>query len=290
MGKTVIVPGSCGELIQGYIKGSNQLISCPIDVYSLVNVKLTDTKKINIKKSKVKSHQALKLLLKYYDIEDLGLEIKFNSNLLTSKGMGSSTADISALLIAVMDLLNKEIDLDLIKKIAVKVEPSDSTFLEGLVLFDYLNGDYIEKLGKIKPIDLIVFDYGGKVETKEFNKNKDLKKLGKKNQKKIKNAYQLIKKGIKSNDIQLIGKAATMSSLANQNILEKPKLEELIAQLENKNGFLGLNTAHSGTIIGILIKDKKFSAEIIKSIKINFPNLELLFQTKIINGGYKILN
>jgi|AntRauTorckE6833_2_1112554.scaffolds.fasta_scaffold00211_1 L-threonine kinase len=112
MKKTVKVPGSCGELIQGYIKGTNKLVSCPIDIYNQVNVKLTDKKKINIKKSKVKSHQALKLLLKYYDIKDLGLEIKFNSNLLTSKGMGSSTADISALLIAVMDLLNKNINLN----------------------------------------------------------------------------------------------------------------------------------------------------------------------------------
>ncbi len=290
MEKTVKVPGSCGELIQGYINGTNYLISCPIDVYSEVNVKLTNKNKINIDRSKEKSYQALELLLEYYNIKNMGVDIKFKSSLIESKGMGSSTADLSALLIAMMDLLNKEIDLDLIKEIAVKVEPSDSTFLEGLVLFDYINGDYIEKLGKIKPIDLIIFDYGGKVETKEFNKNKDLKKLVKKNQNKIRNAYQLIKKGIESNDIQLIGKAATMSSLANQNILEKLKLEELIAQLENKNGFLGLNTAHSGTIIGILIKDKKFSAEIIKSIKINFPNLKYLFQTKIINGGYKILN
>ncbi|MGM0446342.1 MAG: kinase [Bacillota bacterium] len=290
MEKTVIVPGSCGELIQGYINGSNKLMSCPIDIYSKVNVKLTNTNKINIDKAKEKSYQALKLLLEYYKINSLGLDINFNSNLVESKGMGSSTADLSALLIAVMALLNKEIDLDLIKEIAVKVEPSDSTFFDGLVFFDYLNGDYVEKLGKIKPIDLIVFDYGGKVDTKEFNKKKELEKLSKKNYKIIRNAYQLIKEGLKSNDIELIGKAATISSLANQKILEKPKLEELIVQLKNKRGFLGVNTAHSGTIIGILIKDKRFIHEIISFINKEFPNLNLLFQTKIINGGYKILN
>lgn len=290
MKKIVKVPGSCGELIQGYINGANYLISCPIDVYSQVKVELTTSKKINIDKTKVKSYQALKLLLKYLNINSLGLKIDFNSNLLDSKGMGSSTADISALLIALMDLLKKEIDFELIKNIAIEIEPTDSTFFDGLVLFDYLNGKYIEKLGKIKPIDLIIFDYGGEINTKDFNKNIDLKRLNEINHKKIKSAYQLIKKGIKNNNTELIGKAVTLSSLANQNILTKPRLEELIDQLENKNGFLGVNVAHSGTIIGILIKDKRFSDEIIRTIKKEFPNLKLLFQTKIVNGGYKILN
>lgn len=289
MKKIVKVPGSCGELIQGYINGTNYLISCPINVYSQVEVELTNTKKINIDKTKVKSYQALKLLLQDFNINSLGLKIDFNSNLLDSKGMGSSTADISALLIAVMDLLKKEIDLELIKNIAIEIEPTDSTFFDGLVMFDYINGKHIEKIGKIKPIDLIIFDYGGEINTKDFNKNIDLKRLNEINHKKIKSAYELIKRGIKNNNTELIGRAATLSSLANQNILIKPKLEELIDQLENKNGFLGVNIAHSGTIIGILIKNKKFSDEIISIIKKGFPNLKLIFQTKIINGGYKIL-
>ncbi|MFO7815446.1 MAG: hypothetical protein R6V14_06900 [Halanaerobiales bacterium] len=104
----------------------------------------------------------------------------------------------------------------------------------------------------------------------------------------VNEAYQLIKRGISNNDNKLIGKGATLSSIANQKIINKPGLIELINLLKSQNGFLGVNTAHSGTVIGIMIENEKLSTEIIKKIRNNFPTLNYLFKTRIINGRYII--
>lgn len=36
-----MVPGTCGELLQGSIGGVDSLVSCPIDLYSRVTVEET---------------------------------------------------------------------------------------------------------------------------------------------------------------------------------------------------------------------------------------------------------
>ena len=290
MKKIVKIPGSCGELVQGYLNESNFLVSCPIDVYNTIHVsKIENDKEILIDKNKSKTKEALLKLLSYYGLEAIGLKVEIKSDLPEAKGMGSSTADIIGAMIATLLLLNKKVDLELVTKIALAVEPSDATFMDGIVKFDHLTGKQKEKLGQIEPIPLLVFDYGGEVDTLRFNSRQDLKKLNSHKAKMVNKAYRLVKKGIKSNDKKLIGKGATMSSLANQNIIKKPGLRELINTLETQKGFLGVNTAHSGTVIGIMIDNEKLSGEIIEKTKNNFSYLNFLFKTRIINGGYKII-
>lgn len=289
MKKTVKIPGSCGELVQGYLNKRNFLVSCPIEVYNTIHVSKIKNNKILIDENKSKTKQALLKLLSHYGLKDMGLKVEIKADLPEAKGMGSSTADITGAMIATLLLLKKKVDLELITKIALEVEPSDATFMDGIVKFDHLKGEQKEKLGQIDPISLLVFDYGGEVDTLSFNSRQDLKKLNNHKAKMVNKAYSLIKKGIKSNDKELIGKGATMSSLANQKIIKKPGLEQLINTLEKQKGFLGVNTAHSGTVIGIMVENKELSGEIIEKIKNDFPYLNYLFNTRIINGGYKII-
>jgi len=289
MGYTVKVPGSCGELIQGYLNGSNFLISCPINVYSTVTVHKQNKKQIEIADNKDKTKRALESFLDYYQIQNTGLKVEINSNLPVLKGMGSSTADMSAALIAAAKELNINLDLSLLQKILVEIEPSDATFLKGINLFDHVQGQKSQYLGNINPIPLLVYDYGGKVDTLAFNQRKDLSKLNRDKEQEIKKAYKYIIKGIKQDNLELIGKGATISSLANQAILPKRGLKELIQILEKKPGFIGINTAHSGTVIGIMVKEKRMFSNIIELLNEKTPKLKLLFQTKIINGGYKLI-
>ena len=291
MEKIVKVPGSCGELIQGYKDNSNFLISCPIDIYSTVKVKtLSKKENIEISKRKDKTKKALKKLLKYYNSDITGLKVEISSQLPESKGMGSSTADITAALLAAFLVMDREIDLRVIKDIAIEVEPTDATFLQGISLFDHIEGRVLNYLGEIEPIPLLIFDYGGEVDTLDFNMRTDLFKLNKNKADKVNEAYSLIKKGIEQKDSKLIGQGATLSSLANQNILNKPGLEHLVDLLKEQAGFLGINTAHSGTVIGIMVSDKKYFNDISQIVELEYPELNLLFKTKIINGGYKIIN
>lgn len=291
MEKIVKVPGSCGELIQGYKDNSNFLISCPIDIYSTVKVKtLSKKENIEISKRKDKTKKALKKLLKYYNSDITGLKVEISSQLPESKGLGSSTADITAALLAAFLVMDREIDLRVIKDIAIEVEPTDATFLQGISLFDHIEGRFLNYLGEIEPIPLMVFDYGGEVDTLDFNMRTDLFQLNKNKADKVNEAYSLIKKGIEQKDSKLIGQGATLSSLANQNILNKPGLEHLVDLLKEQAGFLGINTAHSGTVIGIMVSDKKYFNDISQIVELEYPELNLLFKTKIINGGYKIIN
>lgn len=291
MEKIVKVPGSCGELIQGYKDNSNFLISCPIDIYSTVKVKTLSKKEdIQISKRKDKTKKALKKLLKYYNSDITGLKVEISSQLPESKGLGSSTADITAALLAAFLVMDREIDLRVIKDIAIEVEPTDATFLQGISLFDHIEGRFLNYLGEIEPIPLMVFDYGGEVDTLDFNMRTDLFQLNKNKADKVNEAYSLIKKGIEQKDSKLIGQGATLSSLANQNILNKPGLEHLVDLLKEQAGFLGINTAHSGTVIGIMVSDKKYFNDISQIVELEYPELNLLFKTKIINGGYKIIN
>src|SRR6056297_2809863 len=127
MSYTVKVPGSCGELVQGYINNSNFLISCPIDIYSKVTVNINYTNdKIMIKRGKYKTKKALEILKDYYNFKKIGFKVRINSNFPKAKGLGSSTADMSAALIAAIKELNIELEFDIIKEILLKVEPSDA--------------------------------------------------------------------------------------------------------------------------------------------------------------------
>ena len=67
-------------------------------------------------------------------------------------------------------------------------------------------------------------------------------------------AARLIEDGIRCGDPVRIGKGATRSALANQQLLFKPRLEEVL-ELSKQVGAAGVNVAHSGTVIGILFAD-----------------------------------
>ena len=64
--------------------------------------------------------------------------------------------------------------------------------------------------------------------------------------------FELLDEGLAKNDLNLIGKACTYSGLANENIHKKPFLEKII-DISDKYGCYGVNIAHSGTVIGILM-------------------------------------
>jgi uncharacterized protein involved in propanediol utilization len=96
---------------------------------------------------------------------------------------------------------------------------------------------------------LIGIDVGGIVDTIQFNQLRKLYDWQERN--KFLEAYELVKAGIRDKDLSFICKAATISSHINQKILPKPYFNEF-GRLSNEcQG--GLITAHSGTVLGILL-------------------------------------
>lgn len=282
---SVRAPGTCGELVQGVINNKNFLITCPIEKFSEVKVKLQpNNNKIYGPSGKDKACKAVKKVLDFFNCQ-FGAEITINSQLPEGKGMASSTADVAAAALATALALGEDLAVEFIAQLALEIEPSDGIFYPGIVMFDHLRGTVAEQLGQPPPMKILVIDLGGMVDTIEFNKSKDLwaKNLAKEEE--ITRAVELVKKGIVQNSPQLIGQAASISSLANQSILYKPGLEKLLEEVL-KNGGYGINVAHSGTVIGILLDqddDRLWEwpnlARSILGANITF------FWTKLIGGG-----
>ncbi|RQD69618.1 MAG: GHMP kinase, partial [Halanaerobium sp. MSAO_Bac5] len=177
---TVRVPGSCGELIQGSIDDKDFLVSCPIDLYSRVNVQFDQSiQRIKTNNYAPRTQKAGEYLLKALDLPEQGIKININSDLINAAGMASSTADIAASLAAIMILTKGAVDLNLLKEIAVKIEPSDSVFLEGLHIFNHRSGKEAEYLGEAPKMDILLFKEAGRVDSLKFNQNKKLQLLNK---------------------------------------------------------------------------------------------------------------
>lgn len=245
---TVKAPGSCGELAQGTIDGKNFLITCPIDVYSEVTVTTDEFAPLRVGR---KVFTAIDKTLHHVKHSGRHLHVCVKSDLPLGKGMASSSADISATCQSVALSLGLELLPDEIADIALSIEPTDGIFYPGIMLFDHIQGKIRRYLGEALPMHIAILDVGGEINTLHFNKRHDLKKLNKENESQAEQAMNLIIKGLSTNDIRLIGRGATISALANQNILFKPHLEDIIA-ISQAWGAVGVNIAHSGTVVGIL--------------------------------------
>jgi L-threonine kinase len=101
---------------------------------------------------------------------------------------------------------------------------------------------------------------------------------------------ELVMKGVEQGDCQLIGQGATISALANQRILYKPCLEEMI-KISNKFGAVGINVAHSGTVIGVLFSQANLEGlqECIESMKESCKNIKYIDTFNLIEGGLRII-
>ncbi len=247
-------PASCGELIQGMIGDGEKLISLPIDIYSEVTIE--ENVKGTVRANRVKTVIALEETLKYFNVPVdymKNISLSISSNIPIAKGMASSTADIAATIVATAKLLGKDLSTEELSELCCKIEPTDSTIFDKLVLFDHINGRVIRKHNWDLDMKVLILEMDSFVSTDEFRKN-DYTRARNDNKKDIEKAYDLFSLACDRRDKKLLGEAVTISSLANQRILLKPKLEEIL-ELTNKVGAYGVNVAHSGTVVGILYDD-----------------------------------
>ncbi len=244
-------PGTCGELVQGKLEGTNLLVTCPVDLFSVVTVKLNKNGNTvvagNLPKVKLAVERTLHLLGK----TGYGAEVTVVSEIPHGKGMASSTADISAACAAVakgLDLFISDWD---IARIALSIEPTDGLMFPGITAFDHIGGRIARVLGPAPEMEIIIIDLGGTVDTVGFNAKNDLDILNRAKENKIAAAMEKTEQGLAAGNCELIARAATESAFANQHMLPKPDLKRAF-DMCIKTGGLGVNVAHSGTVIGAL--------------------------------------
>ena len=264
-----ICPASCGEFVQGILDNEEYLSSYAIDMFSIASL---EEKKEDINLGSKKSRKAIEKVFEKFNIpieESKNISLDLKSNIPIGKGMASSTADIGATIKATLSILNKKLNDEEISLIASEIEPTDSIILYKNSIFNPINGSVKKYLSSFDNGRVIILEPKEILETKIIRSNPDYLNIKLENKSIIKKSFNLLEKGLENNDLKLIGEACTLSSLANENIHKKPYLNEIIEISQNMNAY-GVNIAHSGTVIGILI-DKNMDYERIINHLNNLP-------------------
>ena len=292
---TVRVPGVCGELVQGMLNDDYYLVTCPIDYFSRVQVALFSTWSPNVDSTvggplvvgpeeSPKAVAAVSATLAHLGREDLSARLAISNPIPRGKGMGSSSADVVAAIAATGLALDQELSPETVGRLALMEEPTDGVMFPGIALFDHRQGNLMEKLGPPPPMEIVALDFGGTVDTVKFNQE-DRRALWQSLRPETDRALELVRQGIKEVDPKKLGRGASLSSEANQQVLLKPQLPDVLRFAQSLEA-AGVTVGHSGTIIGVLLDAReRRSKSVFRQAKESFPNAEAVLHFRLLGGG-----
>ena len=239
-----------------------------------------------------KTRMAVLRTFAYLGVRPDAWRVTVRSVLPCGKGMASSSADISSACQAAAIYAGRPpLTAHEIADIALSIEPSDGIFYSGIMMFDHLRGRVRRPLGDPPPMTLAVFDAGGEVDTVAFNSREDLAGLNAAKETAVREALSLVEEGLRRRDPVLVGRGATVSALANQSILFKPWLQDI---LDTVRGFgaVGINTAHSGTVTGALFPPGGDGRVLAAAAAVceGFPGVSFLGAARLIPGGLTLID
>ncbi|MDI6815644.1 MAG: GHMP kinase [Actinomycetota bacterium] len=278
----VMVPGSCGELVQGTIGDVDFHITCPIDMFSEATAKVERAGRVVVADGLDKTAEAVRLTIERSGIA-AGMNIDIESALPHGKGMASSTADIAAAVTATRLALGQAVSTEELAQIALSIEPTDGIFFDGIVIYDHRKGLRFETIGAAPPLDILVLEPPEEVDTVVFNKNKQSADSADEHM--IAEALDMAVTAIKSWDIRLLGEAASMSALLNQTQLMKPVLPDVIDICRRKGG-VGVNVAHSGSVMGMLA-EAGYGQRLFERVSHLIPRAWNAYLVRLIDGGVR---
>ncbi|GCF95196.1 hypothetical protein NRIC_30870 [Enterococcus florum] len=261
---TAVCPGSCGELLQGWVGDSQKLVSYGIDRFSRVSVRTGEPSE----KPNPKVSEAVKKTVQYLGISEEQLKhmtIFVQSDLPIAKGMASSTADIAAACQAVAAYFGKQLSRDEILAICLAIERTDSILFPSLTLFEQKAGSLQEISGWCPDFYVVVLEPEETLETEAFHSQKT-EALFFQQRERFCEVYRLYTEAIQERNIQKLGTAALQSALLNQEILPKPFFSEVV-ELSRTYRLLGVNVAHSGSVIGLMIDQQEQIPEVLKAVQ-----------------------
>ena len=280
----VMVPGSCGEIAQGWRNGQPYMITCPVGFYSRAVV----TDRTSVKSGfGTKARAALKTAYTYLGETHFPYGVTLESQLPTGKGMAASSADVAAVIVAAGAAYGERLLPEEVGELAAGIEPTDGIFYPGIADMNYMTGDLNKSYEDVPKMIISMFDTGGKINTVEFHSSYDENHAMKESSPELLNAIDDLDNGVTP---EKLAKIAVLSARENQSVLEKPHYEEILEYAQSL-GALGVNVAHSGTMIGIMWRpddSMKNVVEAAKKIGEKFPFLEYFETDRLISGGFTI--
>jgi len=228
-------PGSCGELFQCVVDGEEFLMSYGIEKKSQVVIG-PQTGAIE----EVLRPKMLQVINELTDQIDFGYT--FHTDISVGKGYSSSTADMLSILGAYSAYKHGTVSV-----------PSDSVGFSDWTVMNPLNGA-IQWQTRWKPkLYVYILEPDQMVDTTSFIRMTESPLYPAEQSKTLLTDFKI---ACDKQNVELLGAAATRSALLNNKRLPKPYLNDII-DLVNKLGLLGVNIAHSGSIVGILLTEEQ---------------------------------
>ncbi|EPG4957736.1 TPA: L-threonine kinase [Citrobacter amalonaticus] len=280
-------PASCGELIQGWIMGSEKLVSCPVDWYSTVEVStgspLADERPL--------SRAMVNRLLEHWDYPahlSQDIRVSIHSTIPIAKGMASSTADIAATAVATAQHLGHQLDESTLAQLCVSLEPTDSTVFQQLTLFDHNDASTQIPCDAQPALDLLVLESPQTLRTADYHRIPRQAGLHA-GAPALKRAWEKVQEACAEQNPYRMGEAATLSAIASQMLLPKPDFDALLSLVE-ECGLYGVNVAHSGSVVGLMLDRQRHDVDYVKwllarnRLTKHWPEQHLL---RMVSGGVK---
>ena len=201
---------------------------------------------------KTKAAGAARLVLEWAQRPELGGALDVRSDIPPGWGLGSSTCDVVATIRAVLAALQIDARDPVIAALAVKAERAcDSTIFQNeAVLFAHREGEAVELLGELPQLLVLGFntDPGrAGVDTLGFAPARyspiEIARFAE--------LLEVLRRAIRQCDLRALGEVATGCARINQAHLPKPRFDR-IDEVAQRIGALGVQVAHSGTIVGLL--------------------------------------
>ncbi len=200
---------------------------------------------------KTKALAATRCTLTHLGCDEMGGQVRVITNVPLCWGLGSSTSDVVATIRAVACAFHAELPPETVAALAVESEvASDSMMFEDrAILFGQREGLVLEDLAGCLPALEVVgvnADADG-ISTLHL----PLANYSHAEVESFRTLRSLLRRAVVEQDARLLGAVASESARINQRHLAKPRFDQLEKLVESV-GALGLQVAHSGTVVGLL--------------------------------------
>lgn len=282
-----LCPASCGEIIQGWIQGSEKLVSCPVDWYSEVEI----TTGSPLPEERPLARAMVNRVLEHWQLPahlSQDIRIDCRSTIPIAKGMASSTADIAATAVATSRHFGFSLDETALARLCVTLEPTDSTVFRHLTLFDHNTANTHIACNGLPAMDILLLESPLTLRTEDYHRLPREQML-KTNAAALDRAWHQVQLACEEHSPSRLAEAATLSAIASQNLLPKPAFSALMALVETCSLY-GLNVAHSGSIVGLFLDRQKHDVEKVcwhleqPGLRVHWPKRHLL---RMVEGGVR---
>ena len=284
---TARAPGVCGVLAQGILGEMPFSVTCPVDFFSRVRVELSGGGPgVTVTEGCENTVAAVRRTLVHLRQAKVRADVRVSSPIPRGRGLGSSSADLSAAIAATALALGEELSPYDIAQIALSIEPTSGVMMPGLALFDHRAGMVRQSIGPPPPMEIVALDFGGSSRS-DLNGNSQQWRLV---DALTEEALSLIRRGVAEKSPALVGQGATVAAEAASRVVPRPRLEE-VAEFAREVGAVGVNGGQNEGVTGVLLDatERRGKSTYIKAQQA-FPDAETVYHFRLLGGGVQTVS